>query len=70
MKMAEQQGVETNADFLPEQEELIQSATETIGNEYVYADLEVSIIRLKFLWIRLKFIVTFLSIISFYSFAL
>lgn len=49
MKMAEQQGVETNADFLPEQEELIQSATETIGNECVYADLEVSIIRLKFL---------------------
>uniref|UniRef100_A0A287A3L2 Proteasome adapter and scaffold protein ECM29 n=1 Tax=Sus scrofa TaxID=9823 RepID=A0A287A3L2_PIG len=32
MKMAEQQGVETNADFLPEQEELIQSATETIGS--------------------------------------
>uniref|UniRef100_F6S581 Proteasome adapter and scaffold protein ECM29 n=1 Tax=Equus caballus TaxID=9796 RepID=F6S581_HORSE len=32
MKMAEQQDVETNADFLPEQEELIQSATETIGS--------------------------------------
>ncbi|TKC45166.1 hypothetical protein EI555_020279, partial [Monodon monoceros] len=30
MKTAEQQDVETNADFLPEQEELIQSATETI----------------------------------------
>lgn len=32
MKMAEQPNVETHADFLPEQEELIQSATETIGN--------------------------------------
>lgn len=30
--MAEQQDLETNADFLPEQEELIQSATETIGS--------------------------------------
>ncbi|XP_023609055.1 proteasome-associated protein ECM29 homolog isoform X5 [Myotis lucifugus] len=32
MRMAEQQDLETNADFLPEQEELIQSATETIGS--------------------------------------
>lgn len=32
MKMAEQPNVETHADFLPEQEELIQSATETIGS--------------------------------------
>lgn len=30
--MADQQDLETNADFLPEQEELIKSATETIGN--------------------------------------
>lgn len=42
MKMAEQQDVETNADFLPEQEELIQSATETIGKEFrLYADSDV-----------------------------
>ncbi|ELK24585.1 Proteasome-associated protein ECM29 like protein [Myotis davidii] len=32
MRMAEPQDLETNADFLPEQEELIQSATETIGS--------------------------------------
>ncbi|XP_036288895.1 proteasome adapter and scaffold protein ECM29 isoform X7 [Pipistrellus kuhlii] len=32
MRMAEQQDLETNAGFLPEQEELIQSATETIGS--------------------------------------
>ncbi|XP_027964466.1 proteasome adapter and scaffold protein ECM29 isoform X4 [Eumetopias jubatus] len=32
MRMAEQQDLETDADFLPEQEELIQSATETIGS--------------------------------------
>uniref|UniRef100_A0A8C2YS99 Ecm29 proteasome adaptor and scaffold n=1 Tax=Chinchilla lanigera TaxID=34839 RepID=A0A8C2YS99_CHILA len=32
MRMAEQQDLETNSDFLPEQEELIQSATETIGS--------------------------------------
>lgn len=31
MRMAEQQDLETDPDFLPEQEELIQSATETIG---------------------------------------
>uniref|UniRef100_A0A452SA85 Ecm29 proteasome adaptor and scaffold n=1 Tax=Ursus americanus TaxID=9643 RepID=A0A452SA85_URSAM len=32
MRMAEQQDLETDPDFLPEQEELIQSATETIGS--------------------------------------
>lgn len=30
--MAEQRDLETDADFLPEQEEVIQSATETIGD--------------------------------------
>uniref|UniRef100_F7GT21 Ecm29 proteasome adaptor and scaffold n=2 Tax=Macaca TaxID=9539 RepID=F7GT21_MACMU len=32
MRMAEQQDLERNADTLPDQEELIQSATETIGS--------------------------------------
>jgi proteasome component ECM29 len=31
MRMTEQQEREADADFLPDQEELIQSATETIG---------------------------------------
>lgn len=46
MRMAEQQDLETNADFLPDQEELIQSATETIGNEYTHADLDVAVSEL------------------------
>lgn len=44
--MAEQQDLETNAGFLPEQEEFIQSATETIGNQCVHADLDVAIFEL------------------------
>lgn len=32
MRVAEQRDLETDADFLPEQEEVIQSATETIGD--------------------------------------
>lgn len=46
MRMAEQQGLETNADFLPEQEELIQSATEIIGNDCVCADVGGAIFKL------------------------
>lgn len=45
MRMAEQD-LGTNADFLPEQEELIQSATETIGNSCAHADLGVTIFEL------------------------
>lgn len=41
VRMAEQQDLETNADFLPDQEELIQSATETIGDECAHADLHL-----------------------------
>lgn len=39
MRMAEQEDLETNADFLPGQEELIQSAAETIGDARAHADL-------------------------------
>lgn len=46
MRTAEQQDLETSADFLPEQEELIQNATETIGNSRVHADLDVTIFAL------------------------
>lgn len=35
MRMAEQEDLGTNAEMLPEQEQLIRSATETIGNACV-----------------------------------
>lgn len=54
MRMAEQQDLETDADFLPEQEELIQSATETIGTWRACAALS---------WVQIYYSV----LVSFYS---
>ena len=42
MRTAEQQALETSADYLPEQEDLIRRATEPIGNSCGHADLDVA----------------------------